>query len=85
MTGAGDDRPSPCVGVPPALEQLLTTSEIADATGYGEEAVRRWIGKGELRAVRIGGQFRVQREDFLAFLKERETKKPSRSRRKSNL
>lgn len=47
---------------------LLTTAEIAEALGVTASTVRRWIGSGDLRAVRVGGQWRVPREAFARWV-----------------
>ena len=46
----------------------LTTGDVAELCGVTPETVRRWIRLGQLRPVRIPGQFRFRREDVLPLL-----------------
>lgn len=49
-------------------EQLLTTSEVAQWLNVCVETVRRLIKNGELAAKLIGNQYRMNRQDVLAYL-----------------
>lgn len=55
---------------PPRLRPLLTVEEVADHCQKNEKTVRRWIKAGELKAARIGREYRVSLEDLQAFLNE---------------
>jgi excisionase family DNA binding protein len=48
---------------------MLSMNEVADKLGVSRETVRRLILRKELRAVRIGRQWRVTEEDLAAYLK----------------
>lgn len=56
---------------------LLTTQEVAELLKVGEPTVRTWIHGHELRAVRLGREFRVAFKDLEAFLNEHATRAPS--------
>jgi len=48
-----------------------TTGEIAGFCNVTINAVKKWIASGKLNAFRTpGGHFRVNRDDFMEFLKE---------------
>lgn len=55
--------------------EWLTVSEIVETLKVHEQTVRRWIREGELPALELGGKsgYRVRRDEFEAFLKERTT------------
>jgi excisionase family DNA binding protein len=57
---------------PPArgLEPLLTIRQAADLMQLSDKTVRRRITDGSLIALRIGSQWRIQRCDLQAFLRE---------------
>jgi excisionase family DNA binding protein len=57
---------------------FLTTHEIAELLKVREQTVRGWIHQHELRAVRLGREFRVAARDLEAFVEERATRAPSR-------
>jgi excisionase family DNA binding protein len=49
--------------------KLLTTGEVARYCDVSTNAVKKWIRNGRLKAFRTpGGHFRVESEDFKAFL-----------------
>lgn len=54
-------------------EQLLTVEEAAQWINVHPQTIRRWIIKGELKAMRLGqgrtARFRIAEEDFKNFLK----------------
>ena len=53
----------------------LTTEEIARDLKVNVNTVRRWIQSGELVALDVGGEYRVSREDYEAFVQRRKTDK----------
>lgn len=59
-----------------AEKPLLTTEDVAGLLQLDIETVRRYIREGKLRAIKIGGQYRIRREDFEEFLEERKTRNP---------
>lgn len=56
---------------------FLTTHEIAELLKVGEPTVRTWIHNEDLRAVKLGREFRVSVKDLEAFVEERATRAPS--------
>lgn len=56
---------------------FMTTQEIAELLKVGEPTVRSWIHGQELRAVKLGREFRVAVKDLEAFVNEHATRKPS--------
>jgi len=53
----------------PGPSKLLTTGEVARYCDVSTNAVKKWIRNGRLKAFRTpGGHFRVESEDFKAFL-----------------
>ena len=56
----------------------MTTHEIAELLKVREATVRTWIHEGQLRAVRIGREFRVAAKDLEAFVNAHATR-PARS------
>lgn len=57
-----------------AKQQYMTIEEIASILRVSEETIRRYIRDGLLPAIRLRGLYRVKREDFEKFLKQREIK-----------
>lgn len=56
---------------------FMTTQEIADLLKVREQTVRNWIHNQELRAVKLGREFRVAVKDLEAFVNEHATREPS--------
>jgi len=56
---------------------FLTTHEVAELLKVGEQTVRGWIRSEDLRAVRLGREFRVAVRDLEAFIDEHATRPPS--------
>lgn len=57
---------------------FMTTHEIAELLKVKEATVRSWIHHQELRAVKLGREFRVAVKDLEAFVNERATRDASR-------
>lgn len=55
---------------------FMTTQEIATLLKVREPTVRSWIHGQELRAVKLGREFRVAVRDLEAFVNERATRPP---------
>jgi len=53
---------------------FLTTLEIAELLKVREQTVRSWIHQQDLRAVKLGREFRVAVKDLEAFVNERATR-----------
>ncbi len=52
---------------------FLTTLEIADLLKVGEQTVRTWIHQKELRAVKLGREYRVAVKDLEIFVDQNAT------------
>jgi excisionase family DNA binding protein len=46
------------------METYLTIREVGDLLRVSERTVRRWVGTGDLPAVKIGRSVRIRREDI---------------------
>lgn len=53
---------------------FMTTHEIAELFKVSEATVRTWIHEGELRAIRVGREFRVAVKDLEAFVNAHATR-----------
>jgi excisionase family DNA binding protein len=53
---------------------FMTTHEIAELFKVSEATVRAWIHEGELRAIRLGREFRVAAKDMEAFVDSHATR-----------
>ncbi|MFN0248625.1 MAG: helix-turn-helix domain-containing protein [Kofleriaceae bacterium] len=47
------------------MSELLSVREAARCTETSAKTVRRWLKAGKVRGLRIGGEWRVVREDLL--------------------
>ena len=56
---------------------FLTTHEVAELLKVREQTVRSWIHQEDLRAVKLGRDFRVAVKDLEAFVNEHATRAPS--------
>ncbi|MGF1457109.1 MAG: helix-turn-helix domain-containing protein [Alphaproteobacteria bacterium] len=56
---------------------FMTTHEVAELLKVSEPTVRTWIHGHDLRAVKLGREFRVAVKDLEAFVNERATREPS--------
>ena len=57
----------------PEQDEWLSVDEIAKNLKMDVETVRNWIRRKQLKAYRFGRDYRIRREDFDAFVKERAT------------
>ncbi len=55
-------------------QEWLTVEQIAQEIGVGEETVRTWIRKKQLKAYRLGRDYKIKRQDFNEYLEKRATK-----------
>jgi len=53
-----------------AVGVLYTTEEVAQLMKTTRRTVQRWIRDGKLKAVEVGGQYRVKQEALVAFQRE---------------
>lgn len=51
----------------------MTTHEIAEILRVNEATVRSWIHDGDLRAVRLGREFRIAVKDLEEFVNDHST------------
>lgn len=51
-------------------DQLLTLQQVADRLQVSMPTVRRLVGAGKLKAVRIGRNLRVRPEDLSKYIEE---------------
>jgi len=56
---------------------FLTTQEVAELLKVREQTVRSWIHQHDLRAVKLGREFRVAVKDLEAFVNEHATREPN--------
>jgi excisionase family DNA binding protein len=54
-------------------QRFLTVPQIAKDLSISEDLVRIWIRKKQLPAYRVGKEYRIKREDYEEFLKQRRT------------
>lgn len=57
------------------MATYYTVEEVAQDLRINAETVRRYIKRGELPAVSVGGVYRISAEDYERFVQERKTKK----------
>jgi len=67
LTGGGSAAAKP-TAAPAGLPELLTPAEVAKALGVSEDDVAAIISSGELKAKKIGSQFRIPRAALDAYL-----------------
>lgn len=56
---------------------FMTTLEIAELFKVNEATVRAWIHGEDLRAIKLGREFRIAVEDVEAFVNARATRPPA--------
>ena len=54
---------------------LLTVREVSKMLRVTPETVRRWLKEGQLRGVRVGAGWRIERREVLEFVKNGGDKK----------
>lgn len=52
----------------PELARLLTVAEVASVMRVSRMTVYRLIRRGQLKAIRVGRNYRVREEDLRAYL-----------------
>lgn len=55
-------------------KRFYTAQELADIFGYNIMTIYRYIKAGKLKAYKIGKEFRIDENEFQAFLKRAKTK-----------
>jgi len=60
------------------MSEYFSTSQVAEILGLTPKAVRDWIGKGELPAVRVGKLYKIPKAGVELFLKKSNLKKGAR-------
>jgi len=61
-------------------QDTLTVDEIAEELSVNPETVRTWIRSGELKAMDLGGGYRINRVDLNDFLERRKRPRKRKSR-----
>ena len=51
-----------------SYDNLITSRDIIEITGYGKEAIRNWINSEKILGLVCRGKFRVAKDDLLDFL-----------------
>jgi excisionase family DNA binding protein len=54
---------------------MLSIDEVADQLAVSRDTIRRLVERGELKAVKVGAQWRISTADLAAYL-ERNTPEP---------
>ena len=49
-------------------DNLISSKDIIEITGYGKEAIRNWINSEKILGVVCRGKFRIAKDDLLDFL-----------------
>ena len=62
----------------PRGEDWLTTNEIAKDLKVAVKTVRNWINAGELAAIDVGGEYRINRKSYEDFINRRKIHKGRR-------
>ena len=62
----------------PQGENWLTTDEIAKDLKVTVKTVRNWINAGELAAIDVGGEYRINRKSYEDFINRRKIDKGRR-------
>ena len=57
-----------CLRRASSMEELLTIEEVSRILKVSVQTVRRMIDEGELKAIKIRGQWRVKREDLQDYI-----------------
>ncbi len=57
----------------PEQDEWLSVEEIAHTLKMDVETVRNWIRRKQLKAYRFGRDYRIRRQDFDTFVRERST------------
>ncbi|HEY6286436.1 MAG TPA: helix-turn-helix domain-containing protein [Ktedonobacteraceae bacterium] len=52
-------------------DEWLSVEEVAKNLKMDEETVRKWIRRRQLKAYKFGRDYRIRREDFETFIRER--------------
>jgi excisionase family DNA binding protein len=52
-------------------DEWLSVDEVAKNLKMDEETVRKWIRRRLLKAYKFGRDYRIRREDFETFIRER--------------
>ena len=59
---------------------FMTTHDIAELLKVSEATVRTWIHESDLRAIRVGREFRVAAKDLEAFVDAHATRSTTSNR-----
>lgn len=53
-------------------KQIYSVNDLIEMFQFSRKTIRKYIQNGELRAVQIGNQYRIRKEDLDAFLDSKE-------------
>lgn len=54
-------------------DEWLSVEEVANLLKMDVETIRKWIRRKQLKAYKFGRDYRIRRDDFDKFVKERES------------
>ncbi len=54
-------------------DEWLSVEEVAQKLKMDVETIRKWIRRKQLKAYKFGRDYRIRREDFDQFVRERAT------------
>lgn len=57
------------------MDKMLSVKEIANSLRISDRTVRNLIETGEIKAYKVGNQFRIKEEDFQSYLEKINTNK----------
>jgi excisionase family DNA binding protein len=55
----------------PKLQMLYTTKQVAEMFQVSTETVRKWIDKGQLKAIRVNSFYRIPLENIQALAQQK--------------
>ncbi len=57
----------------PQPDEWLSVEDVAQILKMDDDTVRRWIRRKELKAYKFGRDYRIRRDDFDKFVRDRAT------------
>ena len=61
------------------MEPLLTVEDVARRLNTSEASVRRWLRRGMLTGIQVGGEWRVERAELEDFIERNRRPKKEKS------
>jgi excisionase family DNA binding protein len=65
-------------------DELITTAEAADISGYHNEYIRRLLNEGRIKGKKFGPTWQVSKHSLMKYLEKMETKGARRGPKKSD-